>query len=128
MKSFLFVIALILLVPSVATAEEFCVYVNEQGMRRKVRSLRQIPKNLRSRAQCVRSIPQGASSGVSMAQPSEIELGGNLRKERLTSSVGPINLRWPRTAARRTSPGWALTKRETHPDLRMPRESSHARH
>ena len=39
-----------------------------------------------------------ANRGGSMAMPQDIELSGNIRRERFNSSLGPIDLRWPRTA------------------------------
>ncbi|MCI5065597.1 hypothetical protein MRY87_07730 [bacterium] len=81
------------------SADEVCVYRNELGDERTVRSLRQVPFSLRGRARCFRVGPPGGSEqGVALAAPEEISLGKRLRKQRISSSVGPINLRWPRSA------------------------------
>jgi len=74
-------------------AEEWCIYENAQGVVRKVQSLRQIPQNLRGSARC--SISLSANEEV-LAKPQEIKISGSERKERMLTSLGPINLRWSR--------------------------------
>lgn len=95
-----FLILLVLVVPARSSAGELCVYVNEQGVRREVKSLRQVPPRLRSTAQCLTAQPTtvSGSNGVSMASPKELTLEGSLRKTTINSALGPIHLRWPRTA------------------------------
>lgn len=83
--------------PPLSIAEEYCIYRNELGVKRRVRSIEQVPKNLRTFAQCAKTVSRPVFSGA-MADPEEVDLDGNLRKESITSSVGPINLRWPRSA------------------------------
>ncbi|MGA1191579.1 MAG: hypothetical protein ACO3XO_04790 [Bdellovibrionota bacterium] len=72
-------------------AEEMCIYINERGVERKVRSVKQIPLNLRTRARCFGSEPR------ELADPQEMNLSGAERKERMLTSVGPVNLRWSRS-------------------------------
>jgi hypothetical protein len=72
-------------------AEEMCIYINEQGIERKVHSLKQIPSHLRMRARCFTNEPR------ELAAPQEMNLSGAERKERILTSVGPVNLRWSRS-------------------------------
>lgn len=83
-----------------AFAKEYCIYTNEQGVKRKVRSIRQVPPELRRFAHCLMEGPAITSGVVKMASPKEIDLEGGLSKQRINSSVGPINLRWSRSGER----------------------------
>lgn len=79
-------------------AEDFCLYTNEQGVKRQVRTIRQVPEPLRPFAQCFSSNPERMLGTQVLAKPGEIELDGSIRKERLNTQVGTIELRWPRSA------------------------------
>jgi len=72
-------------------AEEICIYTNERGVERRVHSLQQVPKNLRARARCFSNEPR------ELADPQEMNISGGERKERILTSVGPVNLRWSRS-------------------------------
>lgn len=70
-----------------------CVYRTEYGSEFTARSMTEVPIRYRGSAQC------GAEGGFggSLAAPSEIELGGNIRRDSITTNLGRMDLRWPRT-------------------------------
>ena len=81
-------------VSSLVSAEEssqVCIYKNGSGQYRQANSPRKIPQHLRKSAKCF---------AKSLAKPEEIELKGNTAREKLLSSLGEIDLRWPRTVER----------------------------
>ncbi|MCO6431134.1 MAG: hypothetical protein J5J00_09760 [Deltaproteobacteria bacterium] len=78
--------------PAFGSAKEICIYTDEKGAIRQVNSRSAVPVNFRSKAQCFAE----TSKGAHLAAPEEIKLDGNVRREMMVSSLGRINLRWPR--------------------------------
>ena len=76
-----------------AAGREICIYVDAQGRVHQVNSLREVPERLRAAAKCF-----GEKRGGYMAPPEEVTLKGNVREEYMSSALGKISLRWPRTA------------------------------
>ena len=70
-----------------------CVYADRNGVIKQVDSITSIPREYQSSAQCF-----DANQNSFMADPKEVSLKGNVREEYISSSVGRISLRWPRTA------------------------------
>ena len=71
---------------------QICVYTNAKGGVEQTNDLNQIPARFKSTAKCF--TPKQISG--KMEKPAEIALKGNVREEHMGSSLGPINLRWPR--------------------------------
>jgi len=82
-----------LLLPGPLEAQEVCFYLNENQQIVQVRTLREVPLTRRLSANC-RDLGQSEQ----LARPTEIELGASVRREVISSSLGPIELRWPRAA------------------------------
>lgn len=80
-----------LLLATVVSAER-CLYINAQGQKREVLGQKLIPKQYLSTAVC-ESAP---APQVMMADPKDLNLEGNLRTESITTSLGRMELRWPR--------------------------------
>ena len=84
-----------------AIAGEVCIYQGKSGSFKSAKGRDQIPRKYRERAICKdEKVLKAAirARGTRLAAPEDIELSGNIRRERLNSSLGPIDLRWPRTA------------------------------
>lgn len=73
-------------------AEELCSYKNSAKKIITVKSKKSVPSRYRKKAYCFDTKPQ------TMAAPNQIELKGNVRKESISTSLGRMNLKWPRTA------------------------------
>ena len=93
----LFVLSLILLSwPVSAHADrkkpDTCVYQSPAGALVQVESLDKVPAEYRARARCF-----SGELNTNLAAPADITLNGNIAAETITSSLGPVKLRWPRT-------------------------------
>ncbi len=73
-----------------------CVYQTDAGLFKTTKSLKRVPYKYRKKARCTKAGAPGQKS-QRMAKPDEIELEGNIRRETLNTSVGKIELRWPRS-------------------------------
>jgi hypothetical protein len=74
-----------------AEPKQLCIYANSSGKVMQVNSERAVPVQYRRGAKCFTG-----KEGVELAKPEDIELEGSVRHASLGSSVGRINLRWPR--------------------------------
>jgi len=81
----------ILSIVAAASAAEVCIYAGPDGTVKQVNSRQDVPAASRATAQCF-----SPKNSPYLAKPEEIQLSGNTRRESLNSSVGTINLRWPR--------------------------------
>ena len=86
----------VLLLPAAALAkpkenQTICEYPTRYGEIRTASSLDEVPREARSIARC-----HPANQNTNLARPEDIKLDGNQREERIVSSVGEIQLRWPR--------------------------------
>lgn len=70
---------------------EVCLYQDDQGKIQQVNSRERVPVSKRSQARCF-----SAKQHQYLAAPQDIELKGTTRREDMVSSVGRIELRWPR--------------------------------
>lgn len=88
-----FIPLLAVVLPALAFAkpQDICVYQTKTGEIRQASSLREVPHEYKSSAQC-----RSGDGNNYLAKPEEIELDGNIRTEQLNSTVGTIKLRWPR--------------------------------
>lgn len=85
--------AALLLLSTPSFADEFrCVYKDELGVLRETDSPRKVPPRLRKQSRCFKLEKQ-----QNLAAPDEVSLKGATGKERITSAVGPVELRWPRS-------------------------------
>ena len=84
-----------LLAPQAAWAKpkESCLYVNDSGVTKQAKSMSQVPSRFRQNAKC---FAEGQSQFL--AAPDQIDLKGSIREENITSPIGKISLRWPRSA------------------------------
>lgn len=73
----------------VANAEE-CLYRRGDGSVATAASIALVPAAYKASAQCL-------SSDSGMVKPSEVDLKGNLRKELISTALGRVTLRWPRS-------------------------------
>lgn len=74
-----------------APKNERCVYQLEDGRVKQVPSLGQVPSRYQASAVC------GAmQQSTYLAPPEEIKLNGTVRKESMSTAIGPISMRWPR--------------------------------
>ncbi len=80
-------------VPSFAATKEVCLYADSRGVVHQVNSWGEVPESFRTTSKCL-----GASQNQYMAPPEQVTLKGNVREELISSSLGRIRLRWPRSA------------------------------
>lgn len=73
---------------------ELCIFKNESGTIVQTRGRESVPERYRQTATCLPLV----ESHSAMAKPEEVKLQGNIRKLSMSSSVGRVELRWPRTA------------------------------
>jgi hypothetical protein len=95
---------------SLVSAEESCVYYDELGVIKSAKSRDQVPESARGKAICKKaqaSRSETTMQGVpntlllpteKMANPSEIELTGTVRKAEFVTSLGKVSMRWSRSA------------------------------
>lgn len=74
-----------------AKPKETCIYIAADGQPKSVDDRYKIPYQFRSKAKCG---PEAQNDYL--AKPEEISLKGTVRKESMASSLGRIDLRWPR--------------------------------
>lgn len=79
--------------PALAKPKETCVYMTESGATKQAASMAQVPSRFRDSAKCF-----GEGQSNYLAAPDQIDLKGNIREENITSPLGKISLRWPRSA------------------------------
>ena len=72
------------------SAQADCRYLDSNNQLRSVASIEDVPREKRRFATCF--------DQQLLAAPDEMELEGNIRKEVLSTSIGRIELRWPRSA------------------------------
>ena len=77
---------------SEAETLEICTYRDKEGRVLQVKGRQGVPLNFRNKARC-----QLVGQNHFLAKPEEIEISGLIRREDMTSSVGRIELRWPRS-------------------------------
>ncbi|MCB0322352.1 MAG: hypothetical protein KDD69_02230 [Bdellovibrionales bacterium] len=95
LRRILLPLLLVFALPSLTLADQSCIYRAHSGEMRQVGSIHQVPNRYRSQAQC--SDTSVAAPSNHLARPQDIELEGNLRREDMSSSIGRIQLRWPRS-------------------------------
>lgn len=78
---------------SLAYCESACFFTDEKGILMQAKRLADVPIGFRSSAKCFKEVPEQAG----MTKPSEVELSGNIRRELSSTSVGQVELRWPRS-------------------------------
>lgn len=82
-------------------ADQLCVYIDDNNTIIQVHSLTEVPKQYISRARCFEVKPsKGKKSETiqeSLAAPKDVSLKGSIRSENISSSLGRIELRWPRS-------------------------------
>lgn len=71
--------------------QEICIYQDNAGKIIQVNSLDKIPGQYKLASKCFRS-----KIGEYLARPEDVKLEGNIRREDMTSSLGRIQLKWPR--------------------------------
>jgi hypothetical protein len=109
-----------ILLPLIAVADgQICMFTDASGVFQQVNSLDEVPEAFRDDAQCIREVVRkdvplakprvsgGAPSGLqhrtqygNLARPEDVSLDGSLRRESMASSIGRIELRWPRKVER----------------------------
>ncbi|WKZ57374.1 MAG: hypothetical protein QY326_01530 [Bdellovibrionota bacterium] len=72
-------------------AEQRCVYLDSRGQTKVVRSINQVPAQSRGRARCGEIM-----QNMHLAAPQEVELGATVRRDSIATSLGRVELRWPR--------------------------------
>lgn len=71
--------------------DEFCLYQLPDGKVKQVNSKDLIPPELRGNSRCFKT-----KKGEYLAAPQDVKLSGNIRRENMASSIGRIEMRWPR--------------------------------
>lgn len=91
----LFLLSLISLLALVAKTsaapEKNCLYMDHNGKIHQASSPNEIPSSFRKNAKC-------GSQNQYLANPQDIPLEGSVRREDMSTSVGRVELRWPRKA------------------------------
>ncbi len=87
-------LALALCMPALCSgaSNEICVYQDREGKLHQVRSASDIPDDFRGMSKCYAS-----GQNEYLAKPEDISLKGNIREQTISSSIGRISLRWPRS-------------------------------
>jgi len=99
--------ALSVLTLNAANAEDICLYQDKSGAVKQVRYKRQIPTEYRSAAKCLsisekdpaaalQSIQKSIGGSTNLAKPEEIDLNGTVRRDKISTELGTMELRWPR--------------------------------
>lgn len=78
--------------PLFCTAQELCVYITADGKMKQVNGMGAVPAQFQDTAKCFGSQPKQEF----LADPQDVKLSGTVRRELMASSVGRIELRWPR--------------------------------
>lgn len=113
MRSLKILFLFISFIPINLGAEQSCIYTDNNGIIKEASSIDSIPDELKDKVKCFKTRVKRAKAAEevvsdeelirsltipNMAAPDQIELDGALRKERLLSPLGTIELRWPRSA------------------------------
>ena len=80
-----------------ACADEFCLYATDSGSSVQVRSRAEVPARYAASARCFEQAKPRAAVAPTMAAPQDIEIGGLEGRVKLSTTLGPIDLRWPRS-------------------------------
>lgn len=83
-----------ILFAAAAGAADLCMYVQENGSMVQVNGIDKVPARFRKSARCLTEKAQAARG--ELAAPQDIKLQGNVRKVSLVTSLGRMELRWPR--------------------------------
>lgn len=78
----------------VSTAEESCVFVNEDGTLETVRNPNRVPRALKSRLVCKDKELQ------EVASPEDLDVGKDARTAQFSTELGPMKVRWSRSIER----------------------------
>lgn len=89
----LFVLVSLCLESAFAQSQEICVFRRSNGRVEQVASREDVPAQYRKSSRCFSVSKQTPY----MADPNDISLKGNVRTERISSPIGPVDLRWPRS-------------------------------
>jgi len=74
---------------------EMCMYTDSRGVIQQVQSKNSVPLDFQQSARCF-----PVQKGRYLAPPDQVEISGSERRVEMSSSVGRITLRWPRTSER----------------------------
>lgn len=89
-------LAVLLLFGGGAAADDrWCIYQDNNGVHQ-VRGYARVPSHARRSARCFEQGDTPPLAQRSLAAPDDITLKGTLRREDMASSVGRIEMRWPR--------------------------------
>ena len=83
--------ALTSFVPSAASADSSCLYMDSASFIRQVPRLEDVPREYREKAKC-----GGSSEDAPIADPKEVELTGALRSSSFSTDLGRMDVRWQR--------------------------------
>ena len=75
-----------------AKPSQLCLYTGDGGAIRQTNSLDDVPAKFRAQAKCF-----SASQNQTLAKPEDIQLKGNIRRENISTPLGKVEMRWPRT-------------------------------
>ncbi len=93
MKIFFSILFLFIISPPPTWAEpkeaKVCVYLTANGKIEQVNSLEAVPENYRKTAKCF-------LDNKNLVKPEDVKLEGTIRSEEIISTVGKIQIRWPR--------------------------------
>jgi hypothetical protein len=90
------ILSLLMLCAASASSEQRCIYRGPDGVFRTTESLEKIPLELRSSAMCGSVFESPQPPGARLDAPGAIKLEGNVRRISMSSSLGRVELRWPR--------------------------------
>lgn len=88
MYGFKFLLLLFIIFPVASTAQEICAYTPLGGKETIVDSKEKVPLQYRKLMKC--------GYNQKLAKPQDIVLDGNIRKESISTSIGRMEVRWPR--------------------------------
>lgn len=95
------VFAAIFLYAQFSFANEICIYIDEGNKLHQVHGKSEVPKEYVAQTRCFQEKESKKKKPEeyhnNLAAPTEVALKGTIRKENMSSSVGRIDLRWPRS-------------------------------
>lgn len=77
-----------------AHAQEVCQFLDHKGQIKVVTSKLDVPARYKKTAQCIDATDRNASG--QLAAPNELNLAGSVRREDMNTTLGRVELRWPR--------------------------------
>ena len=92
---FILFLSLLLVCSNELRAETVCVYFDKYGRQQQSKNLQNVPKQFRDTASCFEKID--TSANTQLAKPAEVDIGKSVRRETVSTSLGEIQLRWPRS-------------------------------